>query len=151
MNHGTCPVCGRNADTGREGTRDAFYVQCLRCGPFILSGTAAAMLPSRLENNPLAAARASHAVRSQTSEENWLEIYSTHVDEICKKPLPSPDVQLANLLSYLKERAADASFTRIDIKDKNALLAVVGTTDESSLINLIEWTRQQGFVNAIAG
>ena len=104
------------------------------------------MLPSRLENNPLAAARASHAVRSQTSEENWLEIYSTHVDEICKKPLPSPDVQLANLLSYLKERAADASFTRIDIKDKNALLAVVGTTDESSLINLIEWTRQKGLV-----
>ena len=146
MNHDTCPICGRNADTGREGTRDAFYVRCLRCGPFILSGTAAAMLPSRLENNPLAAARASHAIRSQTSEDNWLEIYSTHVDDICTKPLPSPDVQLANLLRYLKKQVGDASLTWIDITDKNALLAVVGTLDEYSLINLIEWACQQGFV-----
>ena len=146
MNLGMCPVCGRNADTGPEGTRDAFYVRCPRCGSFILSGTAAAMLPSRLENNPLAAARASHAIRSQTSEDNWLEIYSTHVDEICTKPLPFPDVQLANLLRYLKKQVGDASLTWIDITDKNALLAVVGTLDEYSLINLIEWACQQGFV-----
>ena len=104
------------------------------------------MLPSRLENNPLAAARASHAIRSQTSEDNWLEIYSTHVDEICTKPLPFPDVQLANLLRYLKKQVGDASLTWIDITDKNALLAVVGTLDEYSLINLIEWACQQGFV-----
>ena len=146
MNLGMCPVCGRNADTGPEGTRDAFYVRCPRCGSFILSGTAAAMLPSRLENNPLAAARASHAIRSQTSEDNWLEIYSTHVDDICTKPFPFPDVQLANLLRYLKKQVGDASLTWIDITDKNALLAVVGTLDEYSLINLIEWACQQGFV-----
>ncbi len=146
MNHGTCPVCGRKADTGWEGTRDAVYVRCPRCGPFILSRTAAAILPSRLENNPLAVARASHAIRSQTSEDNRLEIYSTHVDDICTKPLPSPDVQLANLLRYLKKQVGDASLTWIDITDKNALLAVVGTLDEYSLINLIEWACQQGFV-----
>ena len=68
------------------------------------------------------------------------------MDDICTKPLPSPDVQLANLLRYLKKQVGDASLTWIDITDKNALLAVVGTLDEYSLINLIEWACQQGFV-----
>ena len=146
MNHGTCPVCGRNADTGPEGTRDAFYVRCPRCGSFILSGTAAAMLPSRLENNSLAAARASHAIRSQTSEDNRLEIYSTHVDEICTKPLPSPKFQLINLRNYLKKQAGDPTLNPVDIRDKDALAAVVGTTDKDALINLLQWASRQGLV-----
>ena len=146
MDYGTCPICGRNADTGREGTRDAFYVRCPRCGPFILSGTAAAMLPSRLQNNPPAVARASHAIRSQTSEDNRLEIYSTHVDDICTKPLPSPKVQLINLRNYLKTQAGDPTLSPVDIRDKDALVAVVGTTDKDALTNLLEWASRQGLV-----
>ena len=88
----TCPVCGNqaehgtNTDFGRRQQHD-----CIRCGPFKISGTAAAMLPSRLEIDPLAWARLSHAIRSVTSADDRLFILSTNLDDLIVQPLPRAD------------------------------------------------------------
>ena len=68
------------------------------------------------------------------------------MDEICTKALPSPKIQLINLRNYLKTQNREAILNPIDIRDKDALVAVVGATDEPSLIHLIEWASRQGLV-----
>ena len=39
MAKGPCPLCGWDAELARAGGRDAFQVDCPRCGRFIVSGT----------------------------------------------------------------------------------------------------------------
>src|SRR4051794_18208134 len=104
-----CPVCGSSAETGKPGAgEDALQVDCPQCGPFVITGTALAMLPTRLEREPRAAARASHAIRSRTSRDSWFEVQSTNLDALVGQPLPAPEEQLALLLKQLREKAGDA-------------------------------------------
>jgi ribosomal protein S27AE len=141
-----CMICGREAEAGRAGGNDTVQVRCPRCGPYIITRTAAAMLSSRLADNQRAVARTSHAVRTQTSEEKWLEIDSTTVHEITSRPLPAPNTQLAHLVRFLKERAEDAHLNPIEIEDKDALAGVVGAIDEASLDHLMDWASKEGYV-----
>ena len=77
----SCPVCGSEAERGQD-TRDVVNIRCPRCGPFTISGTALAMLTSRLENNQaLTRSGQSCDPLSTTSDEHWLEIDSTSVDK----------------------------------------------------------------------
>ena len=149
MRRDHCPVCKMPAETGRLGTRDALRVRCPRCGPFVLTGTAVAMLPSRLEAEPLAVARTSHAIRSQTSEDNWLEIDSTGVDALTAQPLPAPERQLANLLAWLRARAGDTSLSAIDITNRDGIAAIVGAVDEPALERLLQWATKEGLVDVV--
>jgi hypothetical protein len=102
----TCPVCGSEAERG-QGTRDAVQIRCRRCGPFTISGTALAMLASRLEGNERSRARASYAIRSATSEDHWLEIDSTSVDKLVGSPLPSVKGQIDNFLKWMSYQLGD--------------------------------------------
>src|SRR3546814_14700333 len=97
------------------------------------------MLRSRLETGSPASARASHAIRSGTFDQKWLEIDSTMVDEIVNQPLPPPAEQRALFLAWMREHAGDARFAALDISDSEAMAAVVGSTDSESFQKLIRW------------
>lgn len=146
MRRDRCPVCKTPAETGRPAGRDAFQVKCPRCGPFILTRTAAAMLPTRLDADPRAVARTSHAIRSLTSEDDWLEIDSTLIDDVTTHPLPAPPRQLSNLISWLRQQAGDGAFARIDVTDRNALAAIAGALDADALDHLLRWAVKDDLV-----
>ena len=49
------------------------------------------MLPGRLEQDPKAKGRLSHAIRTATSEADWLTVTSYNLDELLGHPLPGVD------------------------------------------------------------
>jgi hypothetical protein len=58
-----CIVCN-SAKAGRQqGTGDFARFHCERCGAFVLSGTAEAVLPRKLDEAPLRRALMSHTLR----------------------------------------------------------------------------------------
>jgi hypothetical protein len=65
---GRCPVCLGSVQEDQDRAADKMRLRCPRCGPFEISGTALAMLQSRVGKDPLVRARLSHAIRSRTSE-----------------------------------------------------------------------------------
>jgi hypothetical protein len=67
-----CPVCELGAVYGGDREDgDKEQVDCSRCGRFEISGTALAMVASRIHQNPLVRARLSHAIRLNTSQNDW--------------------------------------------------------------------------------
>ena len=107
------------------------------------------MLPSRLEANPRAIARASYAIRSRTSEENLLEIDSTMVDPILAQHLPAPAQQLRNLLSWLRREAGDDHLSAINIGNCDQISSIVGTVDGVAFGRLLRWAGQEGLVQVV--
>ena len=104
------------------------------------------MLRSRLEGNQKAIARASHAVRKLTTEQEWPEIDSTMVDDITSQPLPPPQTQLQNLIGWLKRLAGDSHFEPIEIEDYDALAGVVGAVDADALEPVLKWGFSQDLI-----
>ena len=93
-----CPICLSPAERGRD--RDYGHkkqVRCPRCGLYEISGMALAMLKSRINKDPLARARLSHAIRLNTSEVSAFFISSANLDELIQRPLPG-DPQRSPLL-----------------------------------------------------
>lgn len=146
VREGSCPICGRAAEAGHAGDKDSYRIRCPRCGPFEISGTAAAMLPSRLDGDPLAVARASHAVRTSTSDASWLKIDSTTVDGLVAHALPAPNSQLSTLIEWLKAKAGERQFAGQDVSDRDAISAIVGAADEDGLSNLLELAAARGLL-----
>ncbi len=145
-----CPICERTAEKVLERDALLFHVRCLRCGPYSLSIRAEVLLKNKWarekpEDVQLARARASHVIRSRTSDEQPLRIIG--LEEIFSQPLPDPPKQVTNLIGYLKAQAGDEHPRTIDIKDRNALLGVVGAADESALEKLMQWASQKGLVS----
>ena len=145
-----CPICTRR-DAKIHTPGDFQEVCCPRCGPYFLIGRVwRSLLQPRLEKEPdvpLARARVSHVIRSRTSDEQPLRIIDSGLEEIFSQPLPDPPKQVTNLIGYLKAQAGDAHLRTIDIKDRNALLGVVGAADESALEKLMQWASRKGLVS----
>jgi hypothetical protein len=137
----SCPVCGSEAGRG-QGTRDAVQVRRSRCGPFTISGTALAMLASRLEGNERSRARASYAIRSTTSEEHWLEIDSTSVDKLVGSHLPPVERQIENFLKWVSYKLGDDQMGMVQLPDNiDHLAGVVGAVSGErveALLNLMQ-------------
>lgn len=138
----SCPVCKSFSRIRKQD--DSLQVHCPLCGPFRISETAVAMLPSRIQGGARAVARASHAIRSRTSEQNLLRIDSTNLDEITSQPLPAPEQQLASLLNYLRQEAGDAHLGWIRLGQLHTLTSIVGVPDSETLMRLLQWATQEG-------
>ena len=139
-----CIICGIEGPTGRAG--DGQQQDCKRCGPYVISLTARAMIGSRLEDDPLAWARASHAIRRRTSRENWLRIASHDVDQLTSARLPGVEVQLQSLLEWLAERSGEDAFARVPL-DPDDMGGFVGTTSPDAVGALLAHAVRQGFVD----
>ena len=139
-----CPICARrDAKTHEPG--DSVEVCCPRCGPYILTRRGSIGF---CNNKPdqVARARASHAIRSRTSDEKPFKINGYNV-EILSQPLPDLPKQANNLIRYLKEQTGDVPFKAIKIKDGNAWLGVVGAADEAALEGLLKYASDKGLVS----
>jgi hypothetical protein len=146
----TCPVCGSDAERG-QGSRDAVQVRCPRCGPFTITGTALAMLASRLDGNERSRARASYAIRSVTSEEHWLEIDSTSVDKLVGSPLPRVERQIDNFLKWMSYKLDDDHMGIVQLPDViDHLAGVVGAVDSERIEALMSAMQKEGLIERLS-
>ena len=100
-----CPVCnsGLKEHVERPGGKDADYFSCPLCGEFVLSGTLIATLPHLLQSNKDAGAKISHALRAMQQTNKGAELNTYTVDEILKRPLPTPREQADLFIRWLAE------------------------------------------------
>lgn len=104
------------------------------------------MLRNRLAENPRAAARVSHAIRSATAENNWFEIDSTKVERLVSAPLPSAEKQLENLINWLKRSVGEEQLAPIQLLELPVLSAIVGTSEIETIEQLFRWAEKEGLV-----
>lgn len=152
MGQSRCPVCGHAAELGRDADYgERKQIRCRRCGPYVITRTALAMLNSRLHGDAHIVARLSHAIRSTTSEEVWAEITSTNLDSLISIPLPPVSAQLQNLLTWMKHKAGDNYLGSINIRDSEELAAIVGTVDQEGVQKLLTFASQEGWIDVGPG
>ena len=98
---GFCPICKTSANLEQPTGGDYRRVECRKCGKFQITGSALAMLESRLIDDK-SVGRLSHATRmmSLKADAEWPEINSFNLDDMLKQPLPSIDRQMTNLLAW---------------------------------------------------
>lgn len=141
-----CPVCGSQADQGTSG--DSRQYDCPRCGPFVITGTACAMLGSRLAADAKAFARISHAIRSQTSYEAWFRVDSTNLDKLANAKLPGVEVQQQNLLRWLSTEAGDDRLEAVELPVEG-MAAIVGAVNDDRVDDLVRHMEQQGLLEDV--
>ena len=147
MAENRCPVCGWAAEFGRDADYgERRQIRCPRCGPYVITRTALAMLNSRVHGDIHVPARLSHAIRSAISDNEWTEITSMNLDTLISTPLPPVPVQLQNLLLWMKRKAGDNYLGSIDIRDGEALAAIVGAADQESARKLLAYAVQEGLM-----
>ena len=81
-----CPICERSDATIIDRPGDLEKVCCPRCGPYILTLRGKTVFLNK-KPDQAARARASHAIRSRTSDETPFKIDGYNV-EILSQPLP---------------------------------------------------------------
>jgi hypothetical protein len=133
-----CPICKNPVERRRDGDYDKKQVLCSRCGPFEISGTALAMLESRVHHDPLVSARLSHAIRSRTSQEKWFFVSSVNLDELIQNPLPGIPQQVQNLALWLKARLSDDRLGRVRCPSLETLAGVIGAIDGKRVEKLVD-------------
>lgn len=147
-----CPVCLSPAECGRgRDYGDKKQVRCPRCGPFEISGTALAMLGSRVDQDALTRARLSHAIHSNTSEGTWLFVGSTNLDELAQQALPGVEQQVEYLVRWLAARLGDNRFGRVPLPSPESLAGVVGAADGERVTRLIAYAVKQKIVEPETG
>lgn len=150
MKMGSCVVCGSAAETGNNG--DVRQYRCDRCGPFVITGSAVAVLKGRTQPkgtvNQLIVAKISHYIRTHSSEETWLAINTAMIDEMVAQRLPSPIQQIENLLRWMSEQAGEDHFAALEISALN-ISSVVGAASEDSAGDLIEDAANSGLIEFV--
>ena len=113
---GFCPICKTSSNLEQPAGGDYRRVECRKCGKFQITGSALAMLESRL-NDAKSAARLSHATRAMSSRSGveWPEINSFNLDDMIKHPLPSIDRQMTNLLAWAATELGDDQLGSVEI------------------------------------
>ncbi|MEH2546056.1 hypothetical protein V1283_002701 [Bradyrhizobium sp. AZCC 2262] len=149
---GYCPICKTSASLEQPSSGDYRRVECRRCGNFQITGTALAMLPSRLlGDDKKSVARLGHATRlmSLTTEVDWPEINSVNLDEMLNQPLPSLDRQITNLLIWTAAQLGDDHLGEVELPDEEDLTAVIGTIDGRRVDDLISRAERSGFITFV--
>ena len=105
------------------------------------------MLASRLDGNERSRARASYAIRSVTSEEHWLEIDSTSVDNLVGSPLPRVERQIDNFLKWMSYKLGDDHFGTVQLPDNiDHLAGVVGVVDGKRIEAVMSAMQNEGLI-----
>jgi hypothetical protein len=147
-----CPVCLSEAERGRDRDYgDKKQIRCPRCGPFQISGSALAMLRSRLEQDRLASARLSHAIRSKTTDTDWLFITSANLDDLVKEPLPDIPHQVDRLVQWLAASLGDEHLGRVSIAEPTWLAGVVGVVGGDQVVRLLTYAAKEGVIEFSGG
>jgi len=147
---GFCPICKTSSNLEQPTGGDYRRVECRKCGKFQITGSASAMLESRL-NDAKSAARLSHATRAMSSKSGaeWPEINSFNLDDMIKGPLPSVDRQMTNLLAWAASELDDDQLGSVELPDEDDLTAVIGTLDGQRVDDLISHTDDVGLIRLV--
>lgn len=148
---GQCDVCGSSADAGGHGEMRQF--RCDRCGPFMISGTAVAVLKGRTHKsngavNELVVAKVSHYIRLHSSEDQWLEIHSNIIEEMVAQRLPSPSQQQENLLRWMAEQAGEDHFKALEFSEAD-VCSIMGAASPEAASDLIEDAATNGLIEFV--
>ena len=105
QNKNKCPVCQSELQefTGMPEGYDANEYSCPRCGNFRLSRTLVGKLLSNPFGDPSASAKISHALRLMQTNNQGAEMSTNTVEEVLKRPLPSPSEQAGLLVRWIAE------------------------------------------------
>ncbi|WP_363321726.1 DUF4145 domain-containing protein [Sphingomonas sp.] len=139
-----CPICREPSEQGGGG--DYRQVRCPRCGPYVITLTARAMLGARIEDDPAVVARLSYAVRHRTSEGDWLNVNSSNLDDLIGTRLPTLAVQVINLLNWMAEILDDDRLGSVRAPPFNDLSAVVGAKNGQRVAELVEHAISDGLI-----
>jgi len=146
----SCVVCGGAAEIGRNG--DIRQYRCGRCGPYLITGTAVALLKGRTQPNgaviELIVAKVSHYIRTHSTEEAWLEIDSALIDEMVAQKLPSLNQQIDNLLRWMAEQAGEDHLAALEFSAFD-VSSLMGAASEDSAGDLIDEAAQSGLIQFV--
>ncbi len=100
-----CPVCNSlyTNVTDYPGSRSVTIFSCPRCGDFIMTHTLLAGLPHKIEQEKDGAAKLSHALRTMQGANEQVEVNTSTITELLKRPLPSPKEQADLLVRALAD------------------------------------------------
>jgi hypothetical protein len=147
---GFCPICKTSANLEQPTGGDYRRVECRKCGRFQITGSALAMLESRL-NDAKSVARLSHATRAMSAKSGteWPEVNSFNLDDMIKQSLPSVDRQMTNLLAWAATELDDDQLGSVELPDEDDLTAVIGTLDGQRVDDLISHTADVGLIRLV--
>lgn len=136
----SCLICGSFAEIGGASLGDYVQFDCIRCGQFEITGTAKALVRTRLDGDETAAARLSHAIRSQTSRKAWFRVDSSNLDDLIASPLPRPNVQKLRFLSWIESQCHGDILEEITITEEHypEIMGYVGLISSDTVDALLE-------------
>ncbi|TBG25401.1 hypothetical protein ELG79_09115 [Rhizobium leguminosarum] len=148
---GLCIVCNSAAEIGNSGNMRQY--RCDRCGPFEISGTAVVVLEGRTrrpngEVDELVVAKASHYIRTHSTEDDWLKIESQLVGEMVAQKLPLPGKQLENLLRWMADQAGEDHFKALEFSETE-VCAVMGAASLDAASELIDDATNAGLIQFV--
>ncbi|WSG77189.1 DUF4145 domain-containing protein (plasmid) [Rhizobium beringeri] len=131
---------------------DFVVCDCSRCGRYKITGSALATLPDRLESHDSFAARLSHAVRTASDvsgPDDSPVVTSMNLDQLGGRKLPSIEIQISNLLNWMRTQVGDDQMEAVEIEDRDILAGVVGAVDGNRVDDLLDLALQQGVVEFV--
>jgi len=136
-----CLICNR-ALKKLEHREGAGYFDCGHCGPYCLSGTAAAILRGTLTDDrpeiPRIRAVLSHAVWRMSGGRNWAQINSVNLDRIIKENrLPSLPEQANNLVRWLGDNQTPGEGIDLDSEDFQTIIGAETVGGASFIIKYL--------------
>lgn len=145
-----CPICNATEAICRDSSGDFKQFDCPQCGHYQITGTALAMLTSRLSVDEVTiGARMSHAIRtlsdSNTTDARF-EITSLNVDELTKKTLPSIDKQQTNFLNWLIKNLGEDQLGTVKLPPEKILASIVGAINGDRANKLVSLMEAEGLV-----
>lgn len=146
-----CDVCGTNCESGGHGELRRY--RCPRCGPYCITGSAAAVLKGRTYKqngamNHLVVAKVSHYIRTHTSEDDWIEIREHMIDEMMAQKLPSPEDQELNLIRWMYEQAGDDHFQAMEFTEKD-VCSIIGAASIEGASTIMEDASRHGLIKYV--
>ncbi|MDX0318412.1 TIR domain-containing protein [Sinorhizobium meliloti] len=133
MNPNQCPICGGAAETGGSG--DAKQINCSRCGHYVATLTAVAMMQSRVQDRT-AMARLSHAIRRRAAADSWPEIDSSNLDALAAEKLPRPHEQVKLLVMWIASELGEDSMGGVPVENYEDLAGVIGAIDGDAVYDI---------------
>lgn len=139
-----CPVCVTN-HAKSSPRQDGDYFECARCGPFVLTGTARALLNQNLARR--ARATISHAIYKMARLNHWPRVSSDLLRSTMDRSdaSPTPPEQMDNLVIWLGTAQADPGVA-IDFSPR--MISAAGAVDETGLGFIVSQAVSRGLIEA---
>lgn len=145
-----CPVCNTPIKS-TEARGDRYFIECPRCGPYSMSGSALGVLKgnlSRAEDGPV---KLSHVLYKMSSREQWAYVSSDLLTKILDQTsLPSPQEQFENLILWMAKKEPHSGLN-VDFSGPLRLeaLAAVGTINDETLAFIVEHAMERGLIKGL--